>query len=43
MFPPGVQIPEQLAIGALKHNICEYSNLKAVLPQMYAEFGQAIP
>jgi hypothetical protein len=42
MLPTGVRIPEEAAAGLLEHDILEYSNLKVLLPEVYAEFGQAI-
>ena len=43
MLPPGARIPEEVVLGALEHNIREYSNLKVLLPEIYREFGHAIP
>lgn len=36
-LPPDIEIPTTVPQGLLKHNICEYTNLAAFLPQLYRE------
>lgn len=37
LVPEGVKIPIQVAMGLAFHNVCEYSNLAAILPSLYEE------
>jgi hypothetical protein len=37
LLPEGIQIPIQVPMGLAFHNIEEYSNLAAILPQLYNE------
>ena len=37
-FPPGVQMPDAAAFTLLAHNAKEFTNLAAILPEVYAEF-----
>ena len=37
LLPPGVAIPEEAPRGLANHNVFEYSNLRAMLPQIYKE------
>jgi phloretin hydrolase len=39
VLPPGVRVPEVAPMGLAFHNVMEYSNLAAFLPEIYAEFG----
>lgn len=39
MLPPGVKIPESAMRGLLAHSIEEYTNLAAILPELYRECG----
>ncbi|MCL1895638.1 MAG: phloretin hydrolase [Clostridiales bacterium] len=36
-IPDGMALPDEMAIGALRHNVIEYTNLAAILPEVYAE------
>ena len=36
-LPPGVKIPEAVPSGLFEHCILEYSNLRVLLPEIYAE------
>jgi len=38
----GIQIPIQAPMGLAFHNVCEYSNLAAILPSLYKEMGGKI-
>ncbi|WP_099467449.1 DAPG hydrolase family protein [Konateibacter massiliensis] len=38
MFPPAKLIPESVAMKLLEHNVKEYTNLRAILPELYEEF-----
>ena len=41
MLPPQVQLPDQVAMGLIGHNIKEFTHLGKILPQVYAEeFGR---
>ena len=40
---PGARIPEEVVWGSLEHDVLEYANFRAVVPDIYAEFGHAIP
>jgi len=42
MLPPGARIPEEVVLGSLEHDVLEYANFRAVVPNIYAEFGHAI-
>ena len=35
LLPPGVAIPEEVPRGLARHNVLEYSNLRAMVPQIY--------
>ncbi|AKA68220.1 DAPG hydrolase family protein [Clostridium scatologenes] len=37
LLPEGIQIPVQSAMGLAFHNVEEYSNLAAILPELYKE------
>jgi hypothetical protein len=37
LLPSGVAIPEEVPRGLARHNVFEYSNLRAMLPQLYEE------
>jgi hypothetical protein len=37
LLPPGAAIPEEVPKGLAIHNVFEYSNLLAILPQIYEE------
>lgn len=37
LLPPEVQLPEEVAIGLIGHNIKEFSHLNKLLPKVYAE------
>lgn len=37
LLPPQVQIPEQVMMGLVGHNIKEFSHLAKILPEVYAE------
>jgi len=37
MLPPGVRIPEEAAQGLFLHDVQEFANLAAILPQLYRE------
>lgn len=37
LLPPQVQIPEEIALGLLGHNIKEFTHLGKILPLVYAE------
>lgn len=37
LLPPGVRIPEIVPFGLAMHNVLEYANLRAILPQIYSE------
>ncbi|MDL2293636.1 phloretin hydrolase [Ruminococcaceae bacterium OttesenSCG-928-D13] len=37
MIPDGVKIPAVVPISLLKHNVVEFTNLAAILPEVYAE------
>jgi len=39
VLPPGVRIPIEAPMGLAFHNVEEYSNLAALLPKVYKEFG----
>ena len=36
-IPDGIKIPLNIAKGLYAHNIKEFSNLKAILPEVYKE------
>ena len=42
-LPPGVKIPLSVPAGLFKHCIEEYANLRAILPQIYAEQEGRVP
>lgn len=42
-LPPGARIPEEAVWGSLEHDVLECENFRAVVPDIYAEFGHAIP
>lgn len=37
LLPPGIKIPEDIPQGLGRHNVFEYSNLRAILPRIYEE------
>lgn len=37
LLPPGFRVPEAAPFGLAMHNVQEYSNLRAILPQIYTE------
>ena len=37
MLPPGFAIPEEIPRGLARHNVFEYTNLRAILPKIYEE------
>jgi hypothetical protein len=37
MLPPGMRIPEEAVQGLFLHDVQEFANLAAILPQLYAE------
>ncbi len=37
VLPPEVQLPEEIAMGLVAHNLKEYANLNKILPLVYAE------
>ena len=39
VLPEGEVVPDHLPIGCLRHNIEEFSNLRVLLPKLYAEHG----
>jgi hypothetical protein len=43
MLPYGVKVPVQAIQGLAEHNVREYTNLRNVLPEIYAELGGRIP
>jgi hypothetical protein len=38
-LPPGITVPEVAVQGLARHNVCEFSNLGILLPEIYKEFG----
>ena len=42
LLPDGIQIPIQAPMGLAFHNVEEYSNLAAILPELYRECGGKI-
>jgi len=42
LLPDGIQIPVQAPMGLAFHNVEEYSNLAAILPDLYNEMGGKI-
>jgi len=38
-LPPGVSVPAIAVQGLARHNVCEFSNLGILLPEIYKEFG----
>lgn len=38
LLPPGMSVPEPVAMGLLMHNIKEFEHLAKVLPDLYAEY-----
>jgi len=38
LFPPAKLIPESIIIKLLEHNVKEFTNLRAILPNVYQEF-----
>lgn len=38
IIPPGAAMPDVMAIGLCAHNVKEYTNLAAILPEVYKEF-----
>jgi phloretin hydrolase len=39
VLPPGVSVPAMVVHGLARHNVREFSNLRVLLPEIYAEFG----
>ena len=39
VLPEGMRVPEMVPMGLALHNVEEYSNLAALLPKVYAEYG----
>jgi phloretin hydrolase len=39
VLPPGASVPAIAVQGLARHNVREFSNLGALLPEIYAEFG----
>ncbi len=37
LLPPEVQLPEEICLGLIGHNIKEFTHLGEILPQVYAE------
>lgn len=37
LLPPGMPIPEEIALGLLMHNIKEFQHLAKILPDVYRE------
>jgi hypothetical protein len=42
VLPEGMAIPESVPAGLFEHCILEYSNLRVLLPEIYAEMGGVI-
>jgi hypothetical protein len=38
-LPPEVAVPAMVVQGLARHNVCEFSNLGILLPEIYKEFG----
>ena len=38
-LPPEVAVPAMVVQGLARHNVCEFSNLGILLPEIYEEFG----
>jgi hypothetical protein len=43
MLPYGIKVPEVAIQGLAEHNVREYTNLRNLLPGIYAELGGRIP
>ena len=41
-LPAGVKVPEAVPAGLFEHCILEYSNLRVLLPEIYAEMGGVV-
>jgi hypothetical protein len=41
-LPAGVKVPESVPAGLFEHCILEYSNLRMLLPEIYAEMGGVV-
>jgi pyruvate-ferredoxin/flavodoxin oxidoreductase len=41
-LPAGTKVPESVPAGLFEHCILEYSNLRVLLPEIYAEMGGAV-
>jgi hypothetical protein len=41
-LPAGIKVPESVPAGLFEHCILEYSNLRVLLPQIYAEMGGVV-
>jgi phloretin hydrolase len=39
MLPPGMAVLAIAVQGLARHNVCEFSNLAILLPEIYKEFG----
>ena len=39
VLPEGIRVPQEAPMGLALHNVEEFSNLAALLPKVYAEFG----
>lgn len=40
LLPEGLTVPAEVPLGLAMHNVEEYSNLAALLPKVYAEYGE---
>lgn len=41
-LPPGLRLPVEMPMALAFHNVMEYSNLAAILPELYQEYGPGI-
>lgn len=41
-LPPGISVPAAAVQGLARHNVREFSNLRVLLPEVYAEFGKRL-
>jgi phloretin hydrolase len=39
-LPPGISVPKIAVQGLARHNVCEFSNLSILLPEIYGELGE---
>jgi phloretin hydrolase len=42
MLPEGMRVSEKVAAGLFEHCVLEYSNLRVLLPEIYAEMGGVV-